>query len=782
MSVGVEDVLPSDFGKYRLIRKIATGGMAEIFLAHENGKPKEPIVIKRILPHLIKSAEFVSMFLDEARIAAQLEHPNIVRIHDIGQINGAYFIAMEYVHGEDIRRIYNCAYKLQRSLPLSHSIRVIADAACGLAYAHKLVDFANRPMGVVHRDVSPQNILVTYEGGVKVVDFGIAKAANKVNQTRAGVLKGKYSYMSPEQALGDNIDHRTDIFALGIILYETTTGTRLFKRHNELATLQAIIKCEYVLPTDALSGYPPDLERVLLKALAKDPDDRYADAQDFSDALYDFLHTSELYVEREIIAEFMRDLFKDRLDEEEKLGAPVLAGEDEVREEMREGGTAEMKSSSRLSVSPSHPYEPGEQTGNADTHLGRLRNESHAYEVPTEDDEQEGTTPELDEEELIRHFGGIPGDTRQEPPSTIIQPKGRSQPRVPTEMIRPREGREPMRSTPPKSIAPRSLPPRAPSPSSPFATAASSVGGSITSGQPPADMLPTVAAQPVYQGEPSNKHRVNRDEEPRRNGAGPRTILPERSDEARGKAEPTEQVRLRPPGVSSVPPPVASAPKVRAARERDPRKEIRHVPTGTQVHKAVVPKLAIAAAAILAAILAGIVASRIAGSFTNKSNSNSPQPMEELAANSDRFGRMTVVTEPGASVWSEDQVLGIATAEGVAGPFRVAAGTRKIRVTLESAGFERERVIEIQADRIHEFEIRGRKGWLSFRVQPWARVVVDGHDMGVTPLPNLQIYEGTHTVIMENADIKKRHEQKVRVDAGQTFELKVNLNELGQPF
>ncbi len=774
MSVGVEDVLPSDFGKYRLIRKIATGGMAEIFLAHPNEKPKEQIVIKRILPHLIKSAEFVSMFLDEARIAAQLEHPNIVRIHDIGQINGAYFIAMEYVHGEDIRRIYNCAYKLQRSLPLSHSIRVIADAACGLSYAHKLTDFANRPMGVVHRDVSPQNILVTYEGGVKVVDFGIAKAANKVNQTRAGVLKGKYSYMSPEQALGDNIDHRTDIFALGIILYETTTGTRLFKRHNELATLQAIIKCEYVLPSDALSGYPPELERVLLKALSKDPDDRYPDAQDFSDALYDFLHTSELYVEREVIADFMRDLFKDRLDEEEKLGAPVLASEDEVREEMKES-TTPMRSSSRLSVSVSHPYEPGEQTGNADTHLGRLRNDSAHYEVPTEDDEPEGTTPELDEEDLIRHFGGVPGDTRQEPPSTIISPKGRSQPRVPTEVIRPE----------------RSAPPRATSPSSPFSHPAPSSGAaSITRGQPPADMLPTVAAQPVYQAEPSNKHRVGREE--LRNGTGPRTILPERSDETRGKAEPTEQVRARATVAEAASNAPVSAPKLRLTAPsalpprvdrgpRDPKKEIRHVPTGTQIHKTVMPRVAIALGAIVAAILAGIVAAQLAGAFS-KAGTDGPKPIEQRATNSDRFGRMTVMTEPGASVWSEDQVLGIATAEGVAGPFRVAAGTRRIRVTLESAGFERERMIEIEADRIHEFEIRGRKGWLSFRVQPWARVEVDGHDMGVTPLPNLQIYEGTHTVVMENADIKKRHEQKVRVDAGQTFELKVNLNELGQPF
>ena len=297
-----EEGLPCDFGKYRLDKRIATGGMAEIFLAHHRDK-EEPLVIKRILPHLVKSGEFVSMFLDEARIAAQLKHPNIVEIFDVGQIEGAYYIAMEYVHGEDIRRIYNRAFKLQRSLPLSHSITVIADAAKGLGFAHKLTDMiTSKPIGVVHRDVSPQNILVTYEGTVKVVDFGIAKAANKVAQTRAGVLKGKYSYMSPEQALGDPIDHRTDIFALGIILYETTTGTRLFKRHNELATLQAIIKCEFVPPSEALPGYPLDLEKILLRSLERHPTDRYNDAEEFSRALYAFLRESGLYVERQVIA------------------------------------------------------------------------------------------------------------------------------------------------------------------------------------------------------------------------------------------------------------------------------------------------------------------------------------------------------------------------------------------------------------------------------------------------------------------------------------------------
>ena len=326
MNHAPDERLPAEFGKYRLEKRIAAGGMAEVFLAHRHDAPHEPLVIKRILPNISQDKSFVQMFTDEARMAANLDHPNVVRILDLGLVEGAYFMAMEYVHGEDIRRIYNRAYKLQRSLPLSHSIRVIADAAQGLSYAHRMQDpLTGEALGLVHRDVSPQNILVTYAGDAKVVDFGIAKAAHKVVQTRAGQLKGKYSYMSPEQALGEKIDHRTDIFALGIILYELTTGTRLFKRQNELATLQAVMKCEVVPPHETLPNYPSDLERILLKALAKRADERWQDGADFSQALFDFLHGFGLFVEREEVGAFMRDLFADPAQSDASEGEAAAA-------------------------------------------------------------------------------------------------------------------------------------------------------------------------------------------------------------------------------------------------------------------------------------------------------------------------------------------------------------------------------------------------------------------------------------------------------------------------
>ena len=196
------------FGKYQLIRKLAMGGMAEIHLARQLGFEgfEKKLVVKRILPHLAENKEFVQMFLHEARVAARLNHANIAQIFDLGNVDGSYFIAMEYIHGEDVRRVTKQAEATRRELPVALTLRIVADACAGLDYAHKRLDEQGRPLDIVHRDVSPQNILVSFDGSVKVVDFGIAKAADQATVTRSGVLKGKYSYMSPEQAAGKQVD------------------------------------------------------------------------------------------------------------------------------------------------------------------------------------------------------------------------------------------------------------------------------------------------------------------------------------------------------------------------------------------------------------------------------------------------------------------------------------------------------------------------------------------------------------------------------------------------
>jgi eukaryotic-like serine/threonine-protein kinase len=319
------------FGRYQLLRRLATGGMAEIFLARQVGPEgfEKQVVVKRILPHLAQNEDFVAMFLDEARIAARLDHPNLVQIFDLGSQEGAYFIAMEYVRGEDVRAIWKRAAELGQPVPQSLVCRIGIEACAGLDHAHKQTDQAGRPLGIIHRDVSPQNLLVSFEGAVKVADFGIAKAADKATVTRSGVLKGKYSYMSPEQAAGQPLDHRTDIFALGVVLYELLTGVRLFKRASDLQTLGAVTECQVAPPSAVDPRVPDDLGELVLRALAKDRSRRYPEARQLGAALEGWLLAHRLPSSASHLAEFMHHLYADRLAKEPE--AEARAAEDEAR-------------------------------------------------------------------------------------------------------------------------------------------------------------------------------------------------------------------------------------------------------------------------------------------------------------------------------------------------------------------------------------------------------------------------------------------------------------------
>ncbi|MBL9039185.1 MAG: serine/threonine protein kinase, partial [Archangium sp.] len=224
------------YGKYFLVRKLAEGGMAEIFLAKQLGVEgfEKNVVVKRMLAHLSGRPDFVTMFLDEARLAASLSHPNIVQILDLGFEAGCYFIAMEYLAGEDMSAIIRTCASRRSLVPLPIALRIVADAARGLHFAHTVTDANGRPMNIVHRDVSPSNVFVTYTGQVKVLDFGIARAESRVSTTKAGVVKGKYQYMSPEQAAALPVDGRSDVYSLGVCLYEAVTNTRPFARDTDL--------------------------------------------------------------------------------------------------------------------------------------------------------------------------------------------------------------------------------------------------------------------------------------------------------------------------------------------------------------------------------------------------------------------------------------------------------------------------------------------------------------------------------------------------------------------
>jgi TonB family protein len=270
---------PDRFGQYELLQKIASGGMAEVFRARRTGVEgfQKIVAIKKILPHIADNDEFISMFADEAKLAAELNHPHIVHIYDLGKIQaGGYFIAMEYVEGTDLRSILRDGREVALPMPVPLAVYVASKVASALDYAHRRRDARGEELHIVHRDVSPQNILISHEGEIKLCDFGIAKADRKVSQTESGSLKGKLQYMSPEQAWGKPIDHRSDLFSLGSVLHEMLTGERLFRGGTDMVVLELVRKAEVVAPSQVNADAPAALDAVVLKALSREPDARYA--------------------------------------------------------------------------------------------------------------------------------------------------------------------------------------------------------------------------------------------------------------------------------------------------------------------------------------------------------------------------------------------------------------------------------------------------------------------------------------------------------------------------
>lgn len=281
--------LPSGtpFGQYELMELIATGGMAEVYKARMSGVEgfQKIVAIKRILSHLTDNDEFVTMFIDEAKLAAQLQHPNIIHIYDLGKIERSYYIAMEFIDGKDLRSILRELEENGRKMPLPLALFIVSRLAAALDYAHRKKDLQGRDMALVHRDVSPQNVLISFDGEIKLCDFGIAKAAVKASQTRVGALKGKLQYMSPEQAWGKGIDHRSDIFSLGLVLYELVTDRKGFTGDSELSILEQARTPRLPRVRDLDPNIPEEVEQVVLKALQEHPDKRYQTARDMASDL-----------------------------------------------------------------------------------------------------------------------------------------------------------------------------------------------------------------------------------------------------------------------------------------------------------------------------------------------------------------------------------------------------------------------------------------------------------------------------------------------------------------
>src|SRR5262245_57399705 len=306
-------------GRYRVVDEIGVGGMASVHLARMDGPGgfQKWVAIKRIHPHLVEDDQFVDMFLDEARIAAGINHANVAQVFDLGKDDNTYWIAMEYLHGEPLREVMRRAEERHQRIGPELAARICADAAEGLHAAHELRAKNGQPLGLVHRDVTPHNLFLTYEGYTKVVDFGIAKVADRLSSTRAGTLKGKLAYMSPEQVRGAEVDRTTDIFALGVVLWELTTTQRLFRMDTDLDTLEKVQACIVPAPSSLVVNYPMELESVIMKALAKRKQDRFQTAREFSRALQNFLMRAGSFVGPEEVAAFVRSVFSDRIQKRE---------------------------------------------------------------------------------------------------------------------------------------------------------------------------------------------------------------------------------------------------------------------------------------------------------------------------------------------------------------------------------------------------------------------------------------------------------------------------------
>jgi len=309
---------PKQFGKYQLLDKIAVGGMAELFRAKLTGAQgfEKLIAIKKILPNLSREENLVTAFIDEAKLAALLHHENIIQIYDFGSMDDQYFIAMEYLFGKDLRTITRTARKKDVALGIENIVYIVSRICAGLDYSHHLKDLQGKPLNIIHRDINPQNILVTYEGQVKIIDFGIAKAANHNTQTRENLIKGKLAYMSPEQANGMQIDHRSDIFSTGIILYELLADRRMFTGET-MHVLSLVRDAQYDPPEEVIPDLPSKLKEILCRCLAKDPNERYQTAGEMQADIEEFMFELSMRPNARSFAGYIKDLFEEEYAEEE---------------------------------------------------------------------------------------------------------------------------------------------------------------------------------------------------------------------------------------------------------------------------------------------------------------------------------------------------------------------------------------------------------------------------------------------------------------------------------
>ncbi|ATB30226.1 serine/threonine protein kinase [Melittangium boletus] len=739
-------------GKYQLVRKLATGGMAEVFLAKAAGPMgfEKTLVLKRILPHLAEEPTFVQMFLSEAKLAARLTHPHIVQIFDFGESEGAYFLAMEYVDGPSLRTLIKRAQAQGTSLPPTLCARLVSHSCEGLAFAHDFVDpDTGEREGLIHRDISPDNILLSRQGAVKVVDFGIAKAASQGHRTQSGVIKGKLAYMPPEQLRARDMDRRVDVYALGVVLYELLTGQRPYSSDSDAGLMQAILFESPVPAASIRPDLPESLLRILDKALAKDVSQRYPDCHAFQAELEEYIVSVGKPVTTQLVAQFINQTTS-------STELPALRGPGAPNTEFPELRTTPLPTIATISTPPPAtppPVEPPFLTKkrSASSTTNEVLTANLRSPLPARDEEPRTlVTPPYQVLASLPSSASTP-PTRPAPPSRPSTPAAS----VPTAQMRltpPPVAPEPpppalqttqMRVTPPPRPGPRPTP-------------------------PPLTLMPAVSPAPPAASAPT---RYVEPEEQRPTVSTP-TVLP------------------APPGPSASAP-IARRPVMSAAAKPRPTKrwpsllgssllllsggavywklnsqpEVPAPPRGTAGSP---PAMAVAEKPTPPAPVPAV--SNPAPDTATPSPDAGPSARPEEAAQ-----EMALVPAPDAEKTEKKDEQDAGT-EVAAAPAVEAPEPEPVEQEKPNSPRQQQQA-PAKPKRTAPPPKYVLKGTLELRIRPYATVFVDGRRLGDTPMAPQELPVGRHVVKLVNTDLSKTLTREVDIKVGQTFQLKENLFE-----
>ena len=718
---------PNQFGKFLLLKRLAVGGMAEIYLARQTGVQgfEKLVVVKKILPQLAVEQSFVNMFLDEARLAASLSHPNVVQIYDLGKEGESYYIAMEFIAGHDLASVVKKARKEQVNVPVEIVAKVVAQACEGLHYAHTLKDFKGNPLNIVHRDISPSNVLVSYSGAVKVVDFGIAKAESHSTKTQAGTLKGKYSYMSPEQIRGLSLDGRSDVFALGITLYEVLVGKRLFKRDNELAIIKDILEGEVPPPSHVRPDVPPELDAIVMRAMEKDRKRRFASAQEMQLALEGFLARQSRPTTSVDVADFMSVCFAEELTAYQRLLSELpTATNEQLAKLLAQGGASGPGSQSASFSDP------------------RLRGITADTSMPARDEEDEPTGVNV-RRPVSR---GLKIGLAVAPLAlAAIAGVGYLASRSGGGGSQATSGRLDLGSTPP--------------------------GAQIFLGTGEAGKFDNTGKQTptALDGVPFGPFEVRLELA----GFQPRTAKGELSAD-----RPSVQLSLElqrsqaPPGtlqIATEPPGAKIFVNGREQPGRSPL-EVKGVESGTEHLVRASLDGYVDEAAPVTLKPEEVRALKIALKARTVAEPPKPGPDPGVKRPAREVVSMDLATNPPADVLLDGRKL-------CTTPCAAKLPVGRVSLTFSNAALDLRQTVQVTVDKAggrHAIEFK--KGKLAAQVEPWADVYLGDRKLGTTPLAPRELYEGTYKLKLINSDLGAIRDLTVKIEAGKTTVLREKLN------